>query len=211
MLGVMYKGEIMKIIRVVRALVLTLTLLPVTVFAHPAEDLIRQITGDMIEALLSPEAESDSNFVRSKIDTEVIPHIDFVTMTRITVGISVWKKATKQQRSDLVKEFRELLLNTYTAALDQYTGQKLEVLPHQATDNDDKIAVVKTVFDDANVLIPVDYKLKTHKSDRNTWKVYDIEVENVSLVKSYNSEFESQIKNAGVDGLIATLRAKNNK
>lgn len=207
----MYEGETMKLIRSVRALVVTLLLLPVSVLAHPAEDLIRQITGDVITALLSPQAENDSNFVRSKIDTEVLPHIDFTTMTKITLGATEWKKATKEQRSNLVEEFRELLLNTYTAALDQYSGQKLEILPHKASENDDKIAVVKTIFDDANVIIPVDYKLRTTKSDRNTWKVYDIEVENVSLVKSYRSEFGSQIKKSGVDGLIETLRAKNNK
>lgn len=195
----------------IRTLLITLALLPATVLAHPAEDLIRQITGDMIAALNSPEAKSDDNFVRSKIDSDVLPHIDFTTMTKITLGAKQWKNASSEQRSGLVTEFRELLLNTYTAALDEYSGQKLEILPHEASDNDDKIAVVKTLFDDANVKFPVDYKLRTTKDDRNTWKVYDIEVENVSLVKSYKAEFSSQIKKAGVDGLIATLRAKNDE
>ncbi len=195
----------------IRTLLITLVLFPAMVFAHPAEDLIRKITGDMISALNSAEAKSDEAFVRSKIDTDVLPHIDFTTMTKITLGAKQWKSASADQRSGLVAEFRELLLNTYTAALQEYSGQKLEILPHEASDNDDKIATVKTVFDDASVKFPVDYKLKTTKSDRNTWKVYDIEVENVSLVKSYKAEFSSQIKKSGVDGLIDTLRAKNKK
>lgn len=190
---------------------MTVLLLPATVMAHPAEDLIRQLTGDMISALNSPQAKADDNFVRARINSDILPHIDFTTMTKITLGSKEWKKASKDQRSVIVNEFRELLLNTYTAALDEYSGQTLEILPHQASENDDKIAVVKTVFDDANVKFPVDYKLKTTKSDRNTWKVYDIEVENVSLVKSYKAEFSSQIKKSGLDGLIKTLRAKNDK
>lgn len=184
-------------------------MLPTVALAHPAEELIRQITSDLLDALNSPEASSNSEFVRETVDTDVLPHIDFSTMTKITLGPAEWKKASKEQRSDLVGEFRTLLLNTYTAALDQYSGQKLEILPHVAGDNDDKIAVVKTMFDDANVKIPVDYKLRTTKSDRNTWLVYDIEVESVSLVKSYKAEFSSQIKKSGVDGLIKTLRDKN--
>lgn len=202
------QGNLMKFLRTA---LLALLLLPSLVWAHPAEDLIRQVTGDLIAALNSPSADSDKNFVRSTIDKDVLPHIDFSTMTKITLGSKAWKKASKEQRADLVSEFRELLLNTYTAALDQYSGQKLEILPHTPAENDDKVALVKTVFDDANVKIPVDYKLKTSKSDRNTWKVYDIEVENVSLVKSYKAEFSNQIKEAGVDGLIKTLREKNAK
>jgi len=192
-----------------RTLLMSLVLLPAVAFAHPAEDLVRQITGDLLGALNSPQAKSDQSFVRGKINTDVLPHIDFTTMTKITLGAKEWKKASKDQRRDLVGEFRELLLNTYTTALDQYSGQKLEIMAHTPTDNDDKIAVIKTIFDDANVKFPVDYKLKTSKADRKTWKVYDIEVENVSLVKSYKAEFSSQIKKAGVDGLIKTLRAKN--
>lgn len=192
-----------------RVLVMALALTPVAALAHPAEDLIRQITSDLISALKSPQAKSDESFVRGKLNSDVLPHIDFSTMTKITLGAKQWKASTPEQREQIVDEFRILLLNTYTAALDQYSGQELEILPHTPGDNDDKIALIKTVFDDANVKIPVDYKLRTTKADRNTWKVYDIEVENVSLVKSYQAEFSSQIKKSGVDGLINTLRKKN--
>lgn len=194
-----------------RTLIAALVLLPTIALAHPAEDLIRSITSDLISALKSPEAQSDSTFVRSAIDSDVLPHIDFSTMTKITLGAKQWKVTSAEQRQQLVDEFRELLLNTYTAALDQYSGQTLKIFPHSPGENDDKIAEIKTEFDDAGTKIPVDYKLRTAKSDRNTWMVYDIEVENVSLVKSYKAEFSSQIKNAGVDGLIQTLREKNSK
>jgi len=185
--------------------------MPVVAMAHPAEELIRQITEDLISALKNPTAKTDSEFVRTKIDQEVLPHIDFVTMTKLSVGGKQWKAASKEQRKELVGEFKELLLGTYTSALDQYSGQKLEIKPHTPAKDDDKIAVIKTVFDDASVKVPVDYKLKTTKKDRETWLVYDIEVEKVSLVKAYQAEFSSEIKKSGVDGLIQVLRDKNSK
>jgi len=185
--------------------------LPAFAFAHPAEDLVRQITTDLIDALNSPDAQANKSYVRGKVDTDVLPHIDFTTMTKITLGAKQWKSASKDQRVDLVNEFRQLLLNTYTAALDQYSGQTMQILPHTPSDNDDKIAVIKTVFDDQSSKFAVHYKLRSSKTDRKTWKVYDIEVDSVSLAKSYKAEFGSQIKAGGVDGLIKTLRDKNSK
>jgi len=194
-----------------RTLLMSFVLLPAFAFAHPAEDLVRQITTDLIDALNSPDAQANKSYVRGKVDTDVLPHIDFTTMTKITLGAKQWKSASKDQRVELVNEFRQLLLNTYTAALDQYSGQTMQILPHTPSDNDDKIAVIKTVFDDQSSKFAVHYKLRSSKTDRNTWKVYDIEVDSVSLAKSYKAEFGSQIKAGGVDGLIKTLRDKNSK
>ena len=208
MCGIGIKGVQMKILR---TLLLSFALLPAIALAHPAEDLVRQITTDVLDALKSPNAGSDASYVRGKVDTDVLPHIDFTTMTKLTLGSKQWKKASKEQRTELVDEFRQLLLNTYTAALDQYSGQTLEILPHTPSDNDDKIAVIRTVFDDSGSRFSVHYKLRSLKADRNIWKVYDIEVDRVSLAKSYKAEFNSQIQDAGVDGLIKTLRDKNSK
>lgn len=195
--------------KILRNLVAVFFMAPALLMAHPAEDLIYQITSDVMAALENPKAKTDSKFVRDVLDKDVLPHIDFTTMTKITLGASAWKQATKEQHTQLVAEFRDLLINTYTAALDQYSGQQLEILPHKAAKNDDKIAQVNTIFTDASVKFPVDYKLRTSRSNKKVWQVYDIEVEGVSLVKSYKAEFNSEISKSGVDGLIKTLRSKN--
>jgi len=179
--------------------------LPVLVQAHPAEDLIKKLTIDLIAVLEDPDAGADSELVRDSINADVLPHIDFTLMTKLTVG-KHWKTASKEQQQQLVGEFRELLLNTYTKALDEYAGQSLEFLPYRPGQREDR-AVVKTLFKDpgASVDIPVDYKLRK----KDDWLIYDIEVENISLVLGYRSEFASQIKNNGIAGLISALKAKN--
>jgi len=145
---------------------MSLFLLPAVVFAHPAEDLVRKITTDVIDALNSPAAKNDESYVRGKVDTDVLPHIDFTTMTKITLGPKQWKSASKDQRVELVDEFRQLLLNTYTAALDQYSGQTLQIMPHTPSDNDDKIAVIKTVFNDQSSKFAVHYKLRSSNGSK---------------------------------------------
>lgn len=195
--------------KTIRALIAALCLTPAIALGHPAEDLVMQLTNDLITALDSPEAKSDSNFVRQVVYKDVLPHIDFELMTKLTVS-KHWKKASSEQRDTLESEFRDLLLNTYTKALDEYSGQTMEFLPYQDSKKD-KRAEVRTLFKDsaATADIPVDYKLRQKADGR--WLIYDIEVENISLVRGYKSEFTSQIKKGGFDGLIKALKSKNGK
>lgn len=197
----------MKLIRTLAAVtVLIAAILPVSLLAHPAQDLVQQVTVKFIAALESPEAKSDKSFVRTAVDREVLPHIDFESMTKLTVG-KAWKTASEDQRSSLISEFRNFLLNTYTKALDEYSGQSMKFLPYTAGKREDR-AEVKTLFKDpgASTDIPIDYKLH---NKAGPWKIYDIKVEQVSLVLGYKSEFASQIQKGGIDGLIQALKEKN--
>ncbi len=180
---------------------------PLVVTAHPAQDLVRQLTDELISALDNPKAKEDPAFVRESLDRSVLPHLDFNVMTIKSVGKKNWLEASDEQRSALVTEFREFLLNAYTKTLDEYSGQKMEFLPF-SEGKTDKLAVVKTLLkdSDAGSSIPIDYKLRK----KDSWLIYDIAVHNSSLVLNYKSEFGSEIKKGGIDGLIKALRQKNN-
>lgn len=198
----------MKLIRaLVTTLVLAGALLPAAVSAHPAQELVQGVTEKFISALGDPAAKTDNTFVRKAVERDVVPHIDFESMTKLTVGGKNWKTASADQRTTLVAEFQKFLLNTYTQALDEYSGQSMEFLPYEAGKRDDR-AEVKTLFNDpgASSQIPIDYKL--HNKD-GPWMIYDIKVEQVSLVLGYKSEFSNQINKGGVDGLIQALKDKN--
>lgn len=188
------------------AVTLMLATLPGVLLAHPAHDLVKGVTEKFITALQSPEAKSDKAFVQTAVDRDVLPHIDFESMTKLTVG-KAWKDASAEQRDSLVSEFRTFLLGTYTTALDQYSGQSLEFLPYEAGKRDDR-AEVRTLFKDpaASSPIPIDYKLH---NKNGPWMIYDIKVEQVSLVLGYRSEFGAQIEKGGISGLIDTLKQKN--
>jgi len=180
-------------------------LLPAVAAAgHPAEDLVKKLTSGIIGTLEKPQAKVDQQFVQQALERDVVPHIDFTLMTKLAVG-KHWKEASAEQKESLVSEFRDLLVNTYTKALNEYSGQTLEFLPFKPATREDR-AVVSSIFKDSGgVQFPVDYKLR----NKNAWLIYDIEVENISLVLGYRSEFSSQISKGGLDGLIGTLRKKN--
>lgn len=172
-----------------------------------AQALVEEVTGRML-AVLKEEAgdgQVDIERMRAEIRAEILPHLDFVTMTKLAVG-SPWRNASTEQKRTLVTEFRELLLRTYTHALEQYNNQELVFLSLRPSPYDDRVTVRSKVVRTDGPEIPVHYSLRYADGE---WKVYDIVVDGISLVTTYRSNFASQIQSEGIDGLIASLEQKN--
>lgn len=139
------------------------------------------------------------------VDAKVLPHFDFTRMTQLAVGKS-WRQATPEQRQALVTEFRNMLVRTYTKAFTVYRDQTVEVKPFKmASDATD--VTVKTSINKAGVQpVLVDYEME---KTPDSWKVYDVSIEGVSMVSSYRGTFTSEIQEKGIDGLIKTLSDRN--
>jgi phospholipid transport system substrate-binding protein len=142
-------------------------------------------------------------------EQKVLPNFDFAEMTRLAVG-RAWRDASDAQKKALENAFRTLLVNTYTAALTQAakSDQTVDVKPVRVQP-DQKDVVVKTlVKEPGRSPIPIDYSMRRTASG---WKVYDVVVENLSLVTNYRSSFSSEVARGGIDGLIKALEEKNRK
>ncbi|MGH8719224.1 MAG: MlaC/ttg2D family ABC transporter substrate-binding protein, partial [Burkholderiales bacterium] len=138
------------------------------------------------------------------VEAKVLPHFDFERMTRLTVG-KHWNRASGEQKEALQREFKNLLIRTYSAAFTGYQNQTVEVKPLRA-DPKDSTTVQTLVNRPGGKPIEVNYDLgKTP----NGWKVYDVAIEGVSLVTNYRSTFATEIQQGGIDGLIRALREKN--
>jgi phospholipid transport system substrate-binding protein len=136
-----------------------------------------------------------------------LPYIDFEESTRLAVGRS-WSQATPEQRKKLVSEFRNMLVRTYSNAIESYQGQTLKVMPSRGGKGDAKDeATVRAQFVRAGGKpLPIEFQMR---NDGKSWKVYDIAVEGISLVLTYRSEFDAVVKQEGIDGLIKRLTQKN--
>jgi phospholipid transport system substrate-binding protein len=135
----------------------------------------------------------------------VLPHFNFEKMTELALGRHK-DKISQEQKPLIVSEFRILLVRTYGKALLEYNDQEIIYLP-MVPSSKEGYATVKTEIDQAGGFpIPLDYKLQL---EDDGWKVYDISVDEVSLVTNYRSSFSRQIKKNGVEGLIKTLRERN--
>lgn len=194
--------------KLIRTALFAAALLPAAALAQEAPDQLVKRAADEILALVKSDkdlaAGNQAKFIAAA-EEKILPHFDFERMTRLAVGRN-WQQATEAQRQALVKEFRTLLVRTYSTSLSQYRNQTIEVKPARIAANDTETIVRTQVIQQGGPPIPIDYGMA--KGDKG-WKVYDVIVDGVSLVTTYRGSFSDQIQKSGVDGLVKTLADRN--
>jgi phospholipid transport system substrate-binding protein len=169
--------------------------------------LVRTVSDDVLE-IVRKDKDIQSGNIRKAVElaeAKVLPHFDFAHMTRLAVGKD-WRKASAEQQKTLVQEFRTLLVRTYSKAFVEYRNQEIVYKPFKMQPADTDVLVRTVVNQSGGKPVQIDYNLD--RTDQG-WKVYDISVAGVSLVTNYRSSFAQEVSAGGVDGLIASLRAKN--
>jgi phospholipid transport system substrate-binding protein len=176
----------------------------------PPDVLVKNVTLEVVDILQKDkEIQEGSSAGRKKvialIETKVLPHFNFEAMTASAVGRN-WSKASAEQKSRLNDEFKTLLVRTYSSALAAYSNQKFEFRPLRAKPTDTDVTVNVRVMQSGAQPVTIDYDMEKRPSG---WKVWDVRVAGVSLVANYRTEFDTQVRDNGIDGLIKTLQAKN--
>jgi phospholipid transport system substrate-binding protein len=139
------------------------------------------------------------------IESKALPHFNFESMTQLAMGQG-WRKVTPEQKPRLVAEFKTLLVRTYASALSSYSGEKFEFRPLRAKPTDTDVLVQVRVLQPGREPVPIDYSMENTAAG---WKVYDVNVAGISLVANFRTEFNSLVRDTGVEGLIKTLVSKN--
>jgi len=175
--------------------------------AAAPDAMVRDLSNEVLNAIKADKAlkSGDANRVQQLVDEKVLPYTDFQKMTQLSVGPG-WRNATPEQRTALTREFRTLLVRTYSGALAQVSDHKVELRPFRAQPTDTDVIVRTQVVASRGDPIQLDYRLE--KGDGG-WKIYDINILGVWLVENYKSQFSSQVNSVGIDGLIKTLSERN--
>ena len=171
------------------------------------EQLVQKITEEVLTAIKSDKQLASGDKVKAMklAEEKVLPYIDFEEATRLAVG-RAWSQASAEQKKKLVGEFRNMLVRTYSNAIEAYQGQSLKVLPSRKQDAKDEATVRAQFVRPGAPPLPLEFQMRKTGQE---WKVYDIAVEGISLVLTYRSEFDSVVKQEGIDGLIKRLGQKN--
>jgi len=187
---------------------LAAALVPAMALAQESpEALVKRVADEVLAIVKSDKdlAAGSPSKVVALAEQKVLPHFDFERMTRLAVGKN-WAQASEAQKQSLVKEFRTLLVRTYSSSLSQYRNQTIEVKPGK-TGAADKETVVRTqIVQQGGPPIPIDYSME--KKDTG-WMVYDVVIDGASLVTTYRGTFNDQVQRGGIDGLIKTLQDRN--
>jgi phospholipid transport system substrate-binding protein len=169
--------------------------------------LVRDLSNEVLATIKADKAlaSGDVNRAQKLVDEKILPYVDFQKMTQLAVGRG-WRQATPEQRAALTREFRILLVRTYSGALSQVTDHQVQLRPFRAQPTDTDVLVRTSVVASRGDPIQLDYRLE--KTDAG-WKIYDVNILGVWLVENYKTQFASQINAGGVDGLIKTLADRN--
>lgn len=195
--------------RFIAGIALVVSFASAAIAQETPDALVRNVSEEVLAIVKNDKDLQSGNTKRAMelVEAKVLPHFNFNRMTRLALGRE-WNKASEPQKEQLVKEFRTLLVRTYSNALTEYKNQTIEYKPFRMAAGDTDVMVKTQVNQPGAKPITLDYWLEKLPEG---WKVYDVVVASVSLVTNYRDTFAQEVRNGGIDGLIKTLAAKNAK
>ena len=198
--------------RFIQCLAAGLFLVSSTIFAQTPDQatapdaLIKMVVTDVMTSVKADPDIQKGNIPKivDLVEKKIVPYTDMRRTTEMAMGPN-WKKATPEQQAQLITEFKNLLIRTYSGALSQLRDQTVQFKALRAAP-DDKEVIVKTVVIGRGDPVPLDYRLE---KTTNGWKVYDMNIMGVWLVEAYRNQFANQISQNGVEGLVKFLQERN--
>jgi phospholipid transport system substrate-binding protein len=189
-----------------RLLLLASLLLPLLGFApvSSAQDgtptsAVKTTVDNILAVLRSPTFNFEAD--RPTISAEIRRAFDDVAMAQ-SVLATQWKNATPAQQGEFKALLMQTIESTYIGRLKAYTNETVEFRGEEVKETR---AAVKTVILSGTGEIPVNYRLRKRGEQ---WVVYDVEVENVSMISSFRDTYRGIISKDGLDGLIAQMKVK---
>ncbi|MES3022977.1 MAG: ABC transporter substrate-binding protein [Pseudomonadota bacterium] len=175
--------------------------------AETPDALVKRISLDVIESAKADKEIQAGNQKRvmDLVETKILPYVDFNRMTQLAAGRH-WRSATPEQQKALAREFRTLLIFTYSGALSQIKNQTVEFRPMNAQPADQEVEVRSQVVQPRGEPIMLNYRLA---KTAGGWKIFDINVLGAWLVETYKGNFNAGITKGGVDGLIKSMAERN--
>ena len=185
---------------------LTILLLvqPVWVAAGVPGDQVRQSADKLLAILKDPQlkGESKKNERRDKLKEVIYQRFDFTEMARRSLG-SEWRRRSPEEQREFVKLFTGLLEQAYLDNIESYNGEKFRYLKEQ---EDNNYAQVDTkIIDNKGQEFSVNYRLHNRNGD---WKVYDVVIEDISLVNNYRSQFNRMLATSSYEELVNRMKGK---
>ena len=133
-----------------------------------------------------------------------LPYVDVNYAAQQVLG-KHWRTATPEQRKAFIDAFANSLLYTYGDALVDFTGDRMKVLPFQGDPAATRASVRTEIRRSNGATVAVAYSLR--KNTAGVWRVWDVVIEGISYVKSFNEQFALEIDQKGLDAVLQRLQA----
>lgn len=188
-------------------LALGLTLPALAETAGPPPDvLVREVTA-RVQADIAENREiyrADPAKLAAMIDEQVVPHFDVPRITRLVLG-QHGRNATPEQLARFGEAFKTMLFKSYASALLEYQDSvRIEWQPLNLPADATRATVQSTLIRTDAAPVPVSFVLQ---KTAQGWKVFDITVENISLINNFRAQLHGEISRNGLDAVIQRLES----
>jgi len=183
---------------------LVFILSPQVALAGPPTEQVKGTVDQVIKILTDPALKAPAKMQerRAKLRRVIRERFDFSEMAKRSLGIH-WARRTPQEQEEFVSLFWDLLERSYVDKIESYSDEKIFYVGESIDGN---FAVVRSkIVTKRNLEIPLDYRLY-RKGE--SWQVYDIIVEDVSMVSNYRTQFNKIIRSSSFDELLKRMQTK---
>ena len=173
----------------------------------PPDEVVKTTTERLQKEIAAREKEfkADSGKLYAFVEEVIVPKFDTKYIAQLILARH-WKNASDDQRKRFQVAFKDMLVHSYANALVEYhTSVKAEWMPlRMAPDATDVTVQSRLVRGNGKPPLPIGFAMRLKDGE---WKVYDIVIENLSLITSFRSQINSEIKRSSLDALIQRLES----
>lgn len=192
-----------RIAAVVLAVSIALLTAPAPSCAGEPTDQVRGAIDRVLEVLKRKDLQAKERRAerRTLLREEISKAFDFDEMAKRSLG-PTWRQRTPEERKEYVALFRQVLENSYLGKVEAYKGEKIRYVKDSVEEG--RIATVNTlIVTGKGQEIPLNYRMMKQKAE---WRVYDVVIEEISLVNNYRSQFGGILQKSSFQDLLARLR-----
>jgi phospholipid transport system substrate-binding protein len=188
-------------------MILILLLYPLQARAGSPLDTIEANVKNVLDVLRDPALKGEANkeAKEKKIESVADQMFDYIALSRLTLGRS-WREFNKEQQKEFVSLYRAILEKAYMDKILSYTDEK--VLFDKEMMLSENKAEVQTRIITKSAEIPINYRVYLKDGQ---WRVYDVIIEGISLIKNYRTQFREILVNNPPEEVLKILRDKTGK
>jgi phospholipid transport system substrate-binding protein len=192
---------------ILRTMLLLIWIFPLTVYGETPRDTVQKQVNSVLDILRAPPLRGDPSkeAKRKKIRAITDEWFAFDELSKRTLGPN-WEKLNPVQQKEFIQLYREIIEGAYLDKILTYSNEKVLFTGERMLDRGQ--AEVSTKIMTKTVEIPIEYRLLEKAGD---WKVYDVIIEGVSLVKNYRAQFREILAKKSIEDMLDLLRKKVRK
>lgn len=152
------------------------------------------------------ELSDNPSAIRQFADQNILPYVDTARMARYVVG-RYWRTASEQQQQDFVEQFTLTMMRSYSQSILKLNVRSIDVAK-PLPDGENRVIVSTKVTQDDGSTAEVTYRIFKEASS-GKWLIYDVVVENISLLVNFRQSYATDIERRGFDEVILAMKERN--